>query len=130
MWIPVTKQKLEEHNKLWSLSSPLGKWYWDEADIIKKNATWLIARLYLPDAKIGAVIKPAFLQYLGLGELNKEAINWGDLNVDVQKHIVDGIEIWYIEIEEAAADSYMLCKYIRDWFIKWGWERVKVQTSW
>lgn len=101
-----------------------------ETQVILDNATWLLERLYEPDAEYGYCFRGRALTFLHPNPraLDKEPINWGDLRVvDVIRH-GDG---WMLTLEEASpGDCPALCEYVRSWLERWGWPAVVVQTEW
>mgnify|MGYP001612714526 FL=1 len=86
------------------------------------SAQWLIERLYKPvmsgsGVRVDNRLAKKFL---------REPINWGDLGASVERHGA----IWIVTLEEASpGDCPTLCKYVRGWMERWGWECV-VQTEW
>ena len=96
--------------------------------VLQDNVDWLLSRLYYPDEEVGASLSDFWLDEMGLHDIGKEAINWGDLScVEVKGYAEGG---WEVFIEEAAPECPALQAYIAKWLTAWGWTPVEVRTEW
>ena len=125
MWRPITREQWLREGELYRY---LPERQIEEAEVIRCNADWLIARCYVPDTEIGCKVTSAWLLTLGLAGLEGESINWGDLSVGEVKQRGEGA--WDITVEEAEPDCPGLRAYICGWLQKWGWNNVRVITEW
>ena len=129
MYLPMTREQWQEYQKLTALwpGDLRGQRIQDEAEVLRRNANWLLGRLYQPDARTGARFSRATLGIFGAAVgIADEAINWGDLSAGTEQHS----DTWFICIEEAAPDCVNLCAYIEEWLKAWGWKNVEVETEW
>ena len=96
----------------------------DQNIILDQQASALLAYLYEPDAQLGWVANGNLVERF---ELDKDAINWGDLAVIDVAQTTDGSFIVYVE--EVAPDAIHLQRWIEGWLKAWGWN-ASVVTEW
>ena len=131
-WLPLTRKRWEENNKLWEdciAAAPEHKEalqgrILDEGDVLRRNISWLLEHLYVPNPAVGAVFAGS---PRGHEEMSHEAINWGDLDVTgLEQHG----DLWIVTLEEATdGQCPVLCRYVSEWLERWGW-KAKVETTW
>ena len=127
--LPMTKAQWQKDHDLWAKMRVNTPWLTNERAAIENNADWLLARLYSPDAEVGARCG-ADKVWRALGvplSIGKEPINWGDLHASVDQR--GGL--WVVVLEEASAGQCpALVAYVQSWLERWGWKEVIVQTEW
>ena len=126
MILPGTFKDWKDTEKLFQIAPASLRMSAEET--IRLSTDWLISRLYYPDEEVGARLSEFWLDTLGLHDIGKEAINWGDLGcVEVKEYAEGG---WEVFIEEAAPECPALQAYIAKWLTAWGWTPVEVRTEW
>ena len=130
-WRPITRKRWEERTaryaqvKLPDLvpSTEVYFEFWEE-ETIRRNVTWLLEHLYVPNAEIGASFSR---KAEGTAAMAEEPVNWGDLGVTGLEKQGD---LWLVTLEEATdGQCPALCEYVRGWLEQWGW-KAKVETTW
>lgn len=123
-WLPLTRKHWAENEKLFAGIPALKDNSLDEAETIRRNVDWLLARLYEPNAEIGARASQTLCRAAGVED---EPINWGDLSADAE-HLG---KVWIVTLEEASdGQCPTLCAYVEKWLKAWGWKTARVQTTW
>lgn len=135
MYLVQTKSRWDANANLRSMAQEHGSpalrevpWAWPAERVIRRNVEWLLEHLYTPDIKLGSRYKGEGA-VLPSGEriwLDGEPINWGSLGVTTCEESGDH---WHIVLEEAAPDSYNLCRYVQEWMAAWGWD-CDVRAEW
>ena len=95
----------------------------DEVSVVENLANWVLASFFHPDPE--EVQRPDGGR-ISAADLLNEPINWASLNAIAERTEPDGDLV--VTIEEAS--SWKLCRYVRQWLIKWGWEDVEVKSEW
>ena len=98
-----------------------------EEEVVRRNVTWLLEHLFMPDAEVGACYTGQRVKLPGTTWVDvDEAINWGDIGVrECEKHG----DHWHVVLEEADPGCVSLRYYVSEWMRVWGWA-CEVRAEW
>ena len=122
----MTKERWGDYQRLtalWPEELRTGRIQTEE-EVIKKNADWLLGRLYKPSTDVGARAGGDEFDASGV---EHDPINWGDLGVVEVEQFADGT--WRMVIEESGPECSALPVYVSTWLARWVLT-VEFTTEW